>query len=340
MRSRKLQVLTVIAAVAIAAFVFVWRDYKQFTQTPVQIENQGMSYTLKQGMGLARFSADLYDLGVIRSLAYFRWMAQQSGDIQNIRVGEYFFPVGITPMQILQKVQRGDVVQHSFTIIEGWNLKTVLLAVLQRKDIQQTLDPQAPKAVIASQLAIDYPSAEGWLLPETYFFTLGMTDQQILKRAAAAMKLYLEKAWENRASNLLLKTPYEALILASLIEKETGQANERKEISGVFHRRLKKRMRLETDPTIIYGMGDAYHGNIRKKDLRKDTPYNTYTRHGLPPTPIAMPSAAAIDAALHPAEGSALYFVAKGDGSHVFSSNFSDHLTAVRRYQLRRRHAK
>jgi UPF0755 protein len=178
---------------------------------------------------------------------------------------------------------------------------------------------------------------EGQFLPDTYHFPKNLTDVEFLKRAYSAMQTVLKEEWDNRAVGLSYKNSYEALIMASIIEKETGQASEREQISGVFVRRLEKRMRLQTDPTVIYGMGDKYKGNIRKRDLLRDTPYNTYRRHGLPPTPIALPGRDAIHAALHPAESDALYFVARGDGSHQFSATLKEHNNAVIKYQLKGR---
>ncbi|RMH19640.1 MAG: endolytic transglycosylase MltG [Gammaproteobacteria bacterium] len=334
----------VIAIAMVMAIVILWRQYQTFVRTPLNLPQDGMTYLLKKGTGLGSFSADLYRKKIISSLGYFRLLAQLQGQAKQLRAGEYFFASGLLPGQLLEMVTKGKVAQHSFTIIEGWNMATLLAAIGQRPDIEHTLenvDLASKKGLrhLAEIFNLPTEHPEGWFMPETYFFTLGMSDKQILQRATADMQSYLDKAWRHRDKGLLLKGPYEALILASLIEKETGQADERQKISGVFHLRMQKHMRLETDPSVIYGMGDEYDGNIRKRDLRKDTPYNTYTRHGLPPTPIAMPGKAAIQAALHPIMNGSLYFVAKGDGSHEFSKDLKSHLKAVRIYQLGKRHA-
>jgi UPF0755 protein len=189
---------------------------------------------------------------------------------------------------------------------------------------------------IMPALALPDSDPEGQFLPDTYLFPDETTDIQFLLRAFKASESYLSEKWSHRDENLPLKSPYEALILASIVEKETAKADERPTIAGVFIRRLNKGMRLQTDPTVIYGMGEQFDGNIRRRDLKADTPYNTYTRFGLPPTPIALPGRAAIDAVLHPASGKSLYFVAKGDGSHQFSATLKEHNQAVRRYQLRK----
>jgi UPF0755 protein len=227
----------------------------------------------------------------------------------------------------------GEVVQHSLTIIEGWTFQQLLQAVRSHPMLTQTLADADPQAVMEA-LAEPGTHPEGWFYPDTYRFPRGTSDVEFLRRAYRVMQQRLAAEWEKRAEGLPLKSPYEALVLASLIERETAVAAERTRIAGVFVRRLRKGMRLQTDPTVIYGMGDAYEGRIRWRDLRTDTPYNTYTRHGLPPTPIAMPSGAAINAALNPADGKELYFVSRGDGSHHFSATLEEHNAAVRCYQL------
>jgi UPF0755 protein len=253
----------------------------------------------------------------------------------HIQVGEYAIPPGSTPRQLLLKFASGDVVQRRFTIVEGWNfreLRTMLQANAELGDEIATLsDPE-----LMARLGRKGLPPEGRFLPETYAFTRGTTDLQILERAARAMDKALDEVWSQRDEGLPYADPGQLLTMASIVEKETGLASERPQIAGVFVRRLQKHMLLQTDPTVIYGMGSAYDGNIRKSDLERDTPWNTYRRAGLPPTPIAMPGKAALLAAAHPAEGNALYFVASGGGGHVFSDNLDAHNAAVRKYQLRR----
>jgi UPF0755 protein len=221
-------------------------------------------------------------------------------------------------------------------VVEGWTFQQLLDALRENEAIRQTLTDRDGAAIMA-QLGKPDLHPEGQFAPDTYRFPRGTSDLEFLRRAHNTLQEWLDSAWRERAEDLPYDSAYDALIMASIIEKETGLASEREAIAGVFVRRLKRTMRLQTDPTVIYGMGSAYNGNIRRADLRRDTPYNTYTRHGLPPTPIALPGRESLHAALHPAEGDALYFVAKGDGSHQFSATLEEHLDAVRLYQLRRR---
>jgi UPF0755 protein len=252
-----------------------------------------------------------------------------------IQVGEYAIPAGSTPRQLLRKFATGDVVQRRFTIVEGWNFRE-LRAVLQANGELADEIATLSDTEIMARLDRKGVPPEGRFLPETYAFTRGTTDLQILERAAKAMDDELAEVWSGRREDLPYKDPDQLLAMASIVEKETGLARERPEIAGVFVRRLEKGMLLQTDPTVIYGMGSAYDGNIRKSDLLRDTPWNTYRRAGLPPTPIAMPGKAALLASAQPASGNALYFVASGGGAHVFSDNLDAHNAAVRKYQLRR----
>jgi UPF0755 protein len=221
-------------------------------------------------------------------------------------------------------------VQYRFTLVEGWTFRQFAVALAANTDLDHVLDPQTIDLwPAASGLDLGHP--EGWFLPETYLFTRGDSDRDILIRAHAAMTNALEDAWDVRAESLPIESPYELLILASIIEKETSLDSERRQIAGVFIRRLQKGMRLQTDPTVIYGLGDTYDGDIRRRDLQTDTPYNTYTRHGLPPTPIALPGKASLAAAANPAPGEALYFVANGLGGHTFSETLEAHQQAVKK---------
>jgi UPF0755 protein len=252
-----------------------------------------------------------------------------------IKAGEFQLQPGITPEQLLHQLTDGKVIQHDLTLIEGETFKEMMQRVIRDKVLLHTLEEFEGEAVMR---AIGYPGLhpEGRFMPETYYFPRGTTDAEFLRRVYLDMESFLQRSWQDRDGDLPLKSPYEALILASIVEKETGVAEERARIAGVFLRRLNKGMKLQTDPTVIYGMGDSYKGDIRFRDLRKDTAYNTYTRFGLPPTPIAMPGEDAILAVLHPAAGKELYFVAIGDGSHHFSSTLKEHNRAVDRYQRKR----
>jgi UPF0755 protein len=230
----------------------------------------------------------------------------------------------------------GRVLQHMFTLVDGWTFAQVRAALAQAPKLRHTL-PNISDAQAARALGIDAPNPEGWLLPQTYAYVLGDSDMDVLRRAHAAMQRLLTADWAERAPDLPIKNPYQALILASIVEKESALASERPRIAGVFVRRLQLGMKLQTDPTVIYGMGAAYHGIITRKDLQTDTPYNTYTRFGLPPTPICMPGAPALWAALHPAPGKSLYFVARGDGTHQFSDTLQQQDAAIDKYILHRR---
>ena len=252
-----------------------------------------------------------------------------------LHAGEYALDPGITPRGLFEKMAAGDVIQHKFTIVEGWTFAQLRDALAQDGMIEHSLAGRADSDIM-KDLGSGGAPAEGWFLPQTYQFVKGMSDLDILRRAHKAMKQTLDRLWNSRAQDLPLKTPYEALILASIVEKETGQAAERPVIAGVFEHRLKIGMRLQTDPTVIYGLGSRYDGKIHTRDLETDTPYNTYTRAGLTPTPIALPGAASIEAVLHPAPTDALYFVARGDGTHEFSATLEAHNRAVAKYQLHR----
>ncbi len=253
-----------------------------------------------------------------------------------IKVGEYEVPTNTPAIDLLMKLSSGRTVQRAFTLVEGWSLAQVRVAMAAEPRLKHTLK-SISDAALAQQLGIS-GSPEGWFAPDTYHFSPGVTqDIDLLKRALEAQRRNLDAAWSNRETNLPYVSAYEMLIMASIVEKETGQPRERPEIAGVFVRRLRIGMKLQTDPTVIYGLGDAYQGNITRAHLLRPTPWNTYTIAGLPPTPIAMPGKAAIEAAAHPASGNALYFVGRGDGSHQFSATLEQHNAAVREYQLKRR---
>ena len=311
-------------------------DFQSFRESPVNIPQQGARLVVPPGSSLNSVAANLARQNIIDHPRYLIWMGRYLKLDANIKAGEFNLQPDTTPEQLLQQLTGGKVVQYSLTLIEGQTFDEMMQRIEQNKLLQHRLETSSPEAVMA---AIGYPGLhpEGRFLPETYHFPRGFSDLDFLRRAYADMDDFLHNAWNNRQADLPLASPYEALILASIVEKETGVAEERARIAGVFVRRLRKGMRLQTDPTVIYGMGDLYDGDIRFRDLRRDTPYNTYTRKGLPPTPIAMPGKDAIVAVMHPAEGKELYFVARGDGSHHFSATLKEHERAVDRYQRKRK---
>jgi UPF0755 protein len=255
------------------------------------------------------------------------------GKEKSLKAGHYQLDRAVSIRQLADMISEGDVVLKSVTVIEGWTFKQMRTALNQHPDVQHDTTPLSDTQILA-RLEVNHSSAEGLFFPDTYHFSSGMSDLAIFRQAHQLMKDQLERAWEQRVQDLPLKNPYQALILASIVEKETGLAAERPLIAAVFINRLKRGMMLQTDPTVIYGLGVAFDGNLRRKDLVMDGPYNTYTRAGLPPTPICLPGGESLYAALHPAPSQALYFVSKGDGSHYFSETLSEHGQAVNRYQL------
>lgn len=323
--------------VVLASFAGTWllMDFQAFRKQALEVAESGHKLTVKPGSSLRSVAAGLHREQLLEHPLYLVVLGRWLGLDARIKAGEYVIQPGLTPDQLLNQLTEGKVLQHGITLVEGENFKEMLQRIRQDTVLEKTLDSYQPQAVM---VAIGYPEVhpEGRFLPETYHFPRGTTDVQFLRRAYLEMEELLAGSWPQRDRDVPLKTPYEALILASIVEKETGVAAERARIAGVFARRLKKGMRLQTDPTVIYGMGDSFDGDIRYRDLRRDTPYNTYTRYGLPPTPIAMPGRDAIQAALHPAAGKELFFVAQGDGSHHFSETLQEHNRAVDRYQRKR----
>lgn len=327
--AKGLLAVTVLAIVGACAWGWtVW----QWLHEPV---GRGMVVDVTPGDSVRAVERELDDQGIIqwpRMWSFYARFVQP----KPLMVGEYQLDADDSLIDVLGKMQSGEVVQYQVALIEGHTVRQ-MLAVLHRTDgIRKTLEDTSPQSV-AKALGLSHESAEGWIYPDTYQFTRDTTDIDMLKRAVKTMEKVLAEEWANKADNLPYANPYEALVMASIVERETGVGHERPQIAGVFVRRLQKRMRLQTDPSVIYGMGERYQGNITRKDLRTDTPFNTYTRGGLTPTPIANPGRAAVHAALHPADGTALYFVARGDGSHYFSDTLAEHNRAVRQYQLNRK---
>ncbi len=301
-------------------------QYQEFLITPLSLPAQGHVLEIEPGAAGYAIIEKLSVAGYTHS--GWEWKLLMRLEPPLIRAGEFRLESGLRPRDLLEVISGHAVVQYRFTVVEGWTFVQLLEALGQDEVLLQTLGQNSMQEIL-SKLDIEQP--EGCFLPETYLYTRGDSDADILLRSRQAMQEVLEQAWLARQDELPLKSPYELLILASIIEKETALDAERNEISGVFIRRLQKGMRLQTDPTVIYGMGDSYDGNIRRKDLQSDTPYNTYTRSGLPPTPIAMPGKASLMAAGQPSAGTVLFFVADGKGGHTFSSTLEEHQAAVRK---------
>ncbi len=324
--------LIITVSLLIAWFVM---EFKQFANTPMKLSKEGVYYLLEPGTSLSGLARDLMDKGMVDSKLYFRLLARWQGSAAKIKAGEYHLQSGMTPNALLALLVSGSVTSYTLTLVEGWNFLQVLSAIRQQSALKQTLEGFSDDQVM-QRLGHPDEHPEGRFLPDTYQFPRGTSDISFLNRAYKAMDQRLKKEWEKREKGVPLKTPYEALILASIVEKETAYPSERTQIAGVFTRRLRKEMKLQTDPTVIYGMGEAYDGNIRRRDLKRDTPYNTYVHKGLPPTPISMPGGDAIHAVMHPGKGKSLYFVAKSGGQHYFSNTLREHNNAVRKYQLKR----
>jgi UPF0755 protein len=312
-----------------------WMEYEGFVNKSLNIPEGGVNYILRPGMTVRSLAQDLKQRGLLDKPLLLRLIARWQGQASKLKAGEYYLPAGTTPPKLLEILSSSEVVQYALTIIEGWTFDQMMAAIRRHPILEQDLKEVANDQVMR-HLGLGDLHPEGRFYPDTYHFPRGTSDAAFLKRAYKRMETVLEKAWQQRNEKLPLKNPYEALILASIIERETGIPEERGKIAGVFIRRLERGMLLQTDPTVIYGMGAHFDGNIRKQDLIHDTPYNTYLHKGLTPTPIAMPSGAAIHAALNPEEGNSLYFVATGDGGHYFSSTLEEHNKAVRKYQLKR----
>ena len=332
MRAIKLFAAALLIVAVAAGGWLAW-----FALHPFDPPRAPFDFTVRTGAGLKAVSRQLAADGLLPEGESLWILARLLGRTPTVQAGTYRLDGPLTPLELLDKLARGDVVLVEVRFIEGTTFRQWIQQVGKEPKLRATLGGKTA-AEIAKLLGIPTESPEGWLFPDTYRFAPGVSDLELLRLAHNAMKRKLDEGWKSRPADLPLATPYEALILASIVEKETGAGGERPFVASVFYNRMRKGMRLQTDPTVIYGMGERYDGNIRKKDLTTDTPWNTYTRDGLPPTPIAMPGAASLAAVFAPAQSDYLYFVGKADGTgtHQFSRTLEEHNRAVAKYQLKR----
>jgi len=303
---------------------------KDYANKPLSLSDKEIQLVVEPGMYFKQITRQLVERELVRETLPWQVFGRLSGASNSIKAGEYTLKANLSPVQLLYKLIKGDTVQFSLTVIEGWTFKQLWGEVQKHEKIKQIA---ATQEELLEMLELNQ-HPEGWFYPDTYYFPAGTTNVEFFQRAYDYMSEVLNEEWSNRPKDTPLKSVEEALTLASIIEKETSVEDERNLVASVFVTRLKRGMRLQTDPTVIYGLGNAYDGNIRRKDLKADTPYNTYVHKGLPPTPIALPSRASIAAALHPADSEFLFFVSKGDGTHHFSKTYGEHRDAVIKYQL------
>ena len=320
-------VLLVIAGMAGAGAI----GYRWYTR-PLTLPQTPFDFEVKSGASLGSVARSLRDAGVVAHPSMLTLLARVRSVDRTIKAGSYEIEQGITLPQLLAKLTQGDVMQSALTIVEGTTFAELKRALRENADIRHDV-ADLPDAALLARIGATESAPEGLFFPDTYYFANGSSDADVLKRAYRAMRQRLDAAWARRAAGLPLASPYEALILASIVEKETGRAKDRPLIASVLVNRLKRGMRLQTDPAVIYGLGARFDGNLRKRDLEEDSAYNTYTRDGLPPTPIALPSQASLDVVVDPPATAYLYFVSRGDGTSEFSTSLSDHNRAVSKYQ-------
>lgn len=318
---------TLVAALVLFSTMFLYYATTDLASAPLPVQ-----FNLKPGSSLRSAALQMEQAGVLRYPGRFVLMARLLGEASNIKAGYYEIQEPVTPYRLLQKITEGEVTQSSVTFVEGWTFKQVRKALDEHPSLTHRISELSDTDVLG-RLGISEASPEGLFFPDTYHFGIGNTDLYILRHAYRLMQSHLDAQWKKRSPQVPFASPYEALILASIVEKETGRAEDRPLVAAVFVNRLRKRMLLQADPTVIYGLGDSFDGNLRKRDLIADTPYNTYTRVGLPPTPIAMPGLASLAATLNPPDSEALYFVARGDGTSYFSRTLGEHERAVTKYQ-------
>lgn len=327
-----MSILKRLFAGIVAAVILLATGLAYHLSAAIPLPVNPYEFSIRQGSGLKAVAKQLVEGGLLPDAWSFVLLARILGRAGEIKAGNYEIAENLSPLAMLDRITRGDVTQSEIIIIEGWNFRQVRKALNDqpalRHDTMNLTEQEILQRIGARETA-----PEGLFFPDTYYFANGGSDISVLKRAYQTMQANLESAWTTRSPGLPLASPYEALILASIVEKETGKADDRAMIASVFVNRLRFGMKLQTDPTVIYGLSERFDGNLRKRDLTLDQPYNTYTRLGLPPTPISMPGLASIRAALHPAPTDALYFVARGDGTSQFSTNLMDHNQAVAKYQ-------
>ncbi len=323
---KKLIALLALLVIAVAACFIVW------AREPLMPANApALEFNIAPGSSIRSAMRQVRDAGVPASPLLMELLARGSGT-RSLKAGSYRIDGGMSPLTLLDTLARGNTIKESLTIIEGWNFAQMRAEMARQKYLRHDSDALDEPALM-QKVAPGYTFPEGLFYPDTYFFDRGSSDVLVMQQAHQRMLKVLDESWAKRAPDLPYSKPYDALIMASIVEKETGTAADRTKVASVFVNRLRRGMLLQTDPTVIYGIGPSFDGNLRKVDLLTDTPYNTYRRAGLPPTPIAMPGRAALQAALNPANSDALYFVARGDGSSEFSSNLDDHNRAVNKYQ-------
>jgi UPF0755 protein len=320
----------VLLGILLMALLAGWMAW--FALRPLALPSTPFQFTVTPGTSLHGLAVQLKRAGMLSEALRFRMLGRVMGYAGRVQSGTYELAQPLTPVELYRKLARGEVVQAAILLVEGWNIRDVRQELARHPLLEHRLLDLTDREVLA-EIGAEETHAEGLFFPDTYFFNPGSADIDILRRAYRIQQQKLREAWETRSPDLPYATPYEALVMASIIEKETGVAEERPLIAAVFVNRMKKGMRLQTDPTVIYGLGSAFSGNLRKADLQRDTPYNTYTHNGLPPTPIAMPGEGALRAALNPARSGALYFVSRGDGTHYFSISLDEHNRAVNRFQ-------
>lgn len=324
-------IVAIVLAILISAGLITRTLYQ-----PIDALTSNTIYEVVPGSSVSRVANDLHSRDYLLHPVLFRLLSNWQGVGGSIQSGEYELLPDMSPADILAAMVAGRNVQYRLTLVEGWTVAEALRAIRNAEKVDVTLPESISYPELAAALQLPHENPEGMIFPDTYFYTKGTTDIELLRRAHARLQSVLQQSWSQRLGALPFATPYEALILASIIEKESALGSERTEIAGVFVRRLEQGMRLQSDPTVIYGMGVNFDGNIRREDLRAQTPYNTYRIDGLPPTPIALAGAESIHASLNPAQSSSLYFVSRGDGSHYFSSTLEEHNAAVDRFQRNR----